>query len=82
MNLSVAFENYTLPKNRITPRSEIIDEIYSLAQRQECKLDKRTFFVLLAPYQEDDLRYILSVSKDKVRQGFLIEKYLKWLRKN
>ena len=69
------------PKSRVTERGEIIDEIVGLATGQKTRLKRKEFFILLAPYKEDDLRYIKSVCVDKVRQGFSVEKYLKWLRK-
>ena len=70
-----------LSKKKITARGEIIDEIFQLALKQDTEIKRKTFFILLAPYKEEDLRYIKSACVDKVRQGFSVEKYLKWLRK-
>lgn len=71
----------TPSKSKITARGEIVDEIFELALGQGSKLKRKDFFILLAPYKEDDLRYIKSTCVDKVRQGFSVEKYIKWLRK-
>ena len=73
-----------LTPKKVNPKGDLILEIHALAQKQNPKADKKLFFTLLndGAYSEEDLRYIKSVCVDKVRQGFSVEKYVKWLRSN
>ena len=75
----ISLSSLLTPK-KVNVKGDLILEIFNLAAQQG-KCNKKLFFVLLSVYDEENLRLIKSACVDKVRQGFSVEKYIKWLRK-
>jgi len=80
-------KEYEKPK-RGTPETDLILDIWKLAAEQNPKASKKLFFTLLndGAYDYENLRYILSMSRDKLNlwkregKGHSIEAWVKWLR--